>query len=230
MLRRAAAAMMLAMAGSAFSGGMAVAAPALAQPTVAQANDALPGLEQGNHSFARFVRYGHDSAVAASSGALVASAMLSDPVALDGRRYACRPGEKLVALIDLDPRGSLFAPPADPALDPGIAPGLAKLREAGVVVAWLSDLPLDRAGSLRSVLEASGLDPRGQDIISLQTDPDNTKQLRKTTLGAAACIIAIAGDERADFDERYRYLRDPRAGAKLDLLIDNGWFLIEPIF
>ncbi|NJK31325.1 MAG: hypothetical protein HC927_02305 [Deltaproteobacteria bacterium] len=49
-------------------------------------------------------------------------------------------------------------------------------------------------------------------------------------LAATACIIAIAGDERADFDERYRYLRNPRAGAQLDLLIDDGWFLIEPIF
>ena len=56
-------------------------------------------------SFARFVRYGQASALGVRNGANFPSAMLSDPVALDGKRRRCTPGEQLIAVIDLDPAG-----------------------------------------------------------------------------------------------------------------------------
>lgn len=186
----------------------------------------IPGDQLG---FARFVRYGQASANGAKSGADLLSAMLSDPVALDGQRRRCAVGEQPVALIDLDPKGGVFAPPANPAKQTGLALGLAILREAGVEIAWLSDLPVNQSGALRTALEQSGLDPRGQDIISLSRGGDDSKQKRRENLAGITCIVAIAGDERADFDERYRYLRSPEAGAGLEPLIGDGWFLIEPL-
>ena len=156
--------------------------------------------------------------------------MLADPVALDGKRRRCEAGEQPVALIDLDPKGSTFVPPANPAQQSGLQLGLAVLREAGVVIAWLSDLSVNQSGALRTALEQSGLDPRGEDIISLRRDGEDSKQQRMKNLAGIACIIAIAGDERPDFDERFKYLRNPEAGAGLEPVIGNGWFLIEPVF
>ena len=186
----------------------------------------LPASQAG---FARFVRYGQASAVGGRDGADLTSAILSDPVALDGKRRRCVAGEQPIAVIDLDPAGGVFAPPTNPAKQTGIALGLAVLREAGVEIAWLSDLTVNQSGAVRTALEQSGLDPRGQDIISLRRDEADTKQQRRESLAGIACIIAIAGDERPDFDLRYKYLRSPEAGAGLEPIIGNGWFLIEPL-
>lgn len=180
-------------------------------------------------SFARFVRYGQASALGAQSGADLTSAMLSDPIAIDGKRRRCSAGEQQVVVIDLDPQGGVFVPPANPAEQPGLALGLAVLREAGVEIAWLSEMTTDKSGALRTALERSGLDPRGEDIISLGRDSTDSKQKRKDNLAGITCIIAIAGDERADFDERFKYLRSPEAGAELEPLIGDGWFLIAPL-
>jgi len=180
--------------------------------------------------FAQMVRYGRSLALARSAQAGSLSAILSDPVALDGQRARCEVGEQHVVLIDLDPAGGVFAPPAAPGRLQGLALGLAVLREARVVIAWISDLSVDESGNLRSALETSGLDPRGEDIISLRRDGDDRKQARRENLAKTACITAIGGDERADFDERFRYLKNPAAGAELEKVIGDGWFLIDPLF
>ena len=75
-----------------------------------------------------------------------------------------------------------------------------------------------------------GLDPRGQDIISLRPESQARRQEHRENLAKIACITAIGGDERADFDERFRYLKNPAAGADLDKVIGDGWFLIDPVF
>ena len=186
-------------------------------------------LAPGQANFARFVRYGQAAARQATQGAELPSAMLSDPIELDGKRRRCSAGEQLVAVIDLDPAGGVFAPPASPARQPGLALGLAVLREAGVEIAWLSDLSTNQSGALRTALEQSGLDPRGQDIISLRRDGSDAKDQRRANLAGIACIIAIAGDERPDFDTRFKYLKSPEAGAGIEALIGDGWFLIEPL-
>lgn len=203
-------------------------APAALGPLAAYPDPAQP-LAPGQANFARFVRYAQASARQASQGAELPSAMLSDPIELDGKRRRCSAGEQLVAVIDLDPAGGTFAPPATPAKQPGLALGLAVLREAGVEIAWLSDLSTNQSGTLRTALEQSGLDPRGQDIISLRRDGSDAKDQRRANLAGIACIIAIAGDERPDFDTRFKYLKSPEAGAGIEALIGDGWFLIEPL-
>ncbi len=205
------------------------AAPIAVPPPVTSYPDPDRPLTPGQSTFARFVRYIDASARGVRGGADLNSAMLSDPIALDGKRRRCAVGEQLVALIDLDPTGGLFAPPATPEKQPGLALGLAMLRTAGVEIAWMSDLPVSQSGALRTALEGSGLDPRGQDIISLRRDEADTKQQRRDNLAGITCIVAIAGDERPDFDERFKYLRNPEAGAGIEPLIGDGWFLIEPL-
>jgi hypothetical protein len=203
-------------------------APAPAGPLTAYPDPERP-LAPGQVNFARFVRYGQAAARQAAQGVELPSAMLSDPIALDGKRRRCEAGEQLVAVIDLDPVGGTFAPPLKPTQEPGLALGLAVLREAGVEIAWLSDISTNQSGALRTALEQSGLDPRGQDIISLRRDNGDTKDQRRASLAAITCIIAIAGDERPDFDTRFRYLRNVEAGAGIEPLIGDGWFLIEPL-
>lgn len=205
------------------------AAPAAAAAAPVAYPDPNRPLTPEQASFARFVRYGQASALGAKAGVGLPSAVLSDPVALDGKRRSCVVGEQLVVLIDLDPAGSVFTPPANPEPQPGLALGLSILREAGLEIAWLSDLPVSQSGALRSALEQAGFDPRGQDIISLRRDDAETKQQRRDSLAGISCIVAIAGDERPDFDERFKYLRNPEAGAGIEPLIGDGWFLIEPL-
>lgn len=202
---------------------VAGAAPAAAYPDPA---NPLPA-DQAN--FARFVRYTQVSARQAAGGAELPSAVLADPVAIDGKRRRCAAGEQLVAVIDLDPAGGVFVLPANPSRLTGLALGLALLRQEGVSIAWLSDLSTTQSGALRTALEQSGLDPRGQDIISLRRDEEDTRDQRRASLAAITCIIAIAGDERPDFDARFRYLRNPEAGAELEPLIGDGWFLVPPL-
>lgn len=203
--------------------------PAAALAPLAAYPDPARPLAPGQANFARFVRYAQASARQAAGGADLPSAILSDPVALDGKRRRCSVGEQLVAVIDLDPAGGIFAPPAAPAPLPGLALGLAVLREAGVEIAWLSDLSTDQSGAVRTALEQSGLDPRGQDIISLRRDEGDAKDQRRANLAGIACIVAIAGDERPDFDTRFKYLKNPEAGAEIEALVGDGWFLIEPL-
>ena len=175
------------------------------------------------------MRYTQEAARQAAGGAELPSAVLADPIAVDGKRRTCAVGEQLVVAIDLDPAGGVFAPPAVPPRLPGLAIGLALLRQEGVEIAWLSDLTTTQSGAVRTALEQSGLDPRGQDIISLRRDEADLKDQRRASLAAITCIIAMAGDERADFDARVRYLRNPEAGAELEPLIGNGWFLTPPL-
>jgi hypothetical protein len=206
----------------------AIVPPPASVPLAAYPDPSNP-LPTDQLGFARFVRYAQASALGSRSGADLASAMLSDPVAIDGKRRRCSAGEQQVVVIDLDPRGAVFAPQASTAKLPGLALGLAVLRDAGLEIAWLSDMSTDQSGSLRSILEQSGLDPRGEDIISLRRDAGDTKQKRKDNLAGITCIVAIAGDERADFDERFKYLRSIEAGAELEPLIGDGWFLTAPL-
>lgn len=207
----------------------AVAPPAAAGAPLATYPDPARPLAPGQANFARFVRYAQASARQAAGGADLPSAILSDPVALDGKRRRCSVGEQLVAVIDLDPAGGVFAPPSAPAPLPGLALGLAVMRDAGVEIAWLSDLSTNQSGVLRTALEQSGLDPRGQDIISLRRDESDAKDQRRANLAGIACIVAIAGDERPDFDTRFKYLKNPEAGAEIEALVGDGWFLIEPL-
>jgi hypothetical protein len=204
----------------------APAAVPAAPPPAAAENTPAPDATRTT-GFARLVRYARAVSLSRGPDTGMLSAMLSDPYAVDGQRRRCGPGVQPVVLIDLDPAGGVFAVPATPARRQSTILGFAVLREARVVIAWISDLPVEQSGALRDALAQSGLDPRGEDIISLRRDED--KQARRESLAATSCIIAIGGDERPDFDDRFRYLKTPEAGAMLEPIIGDGWFFTDPL-
>lgn len=131
-------------------------------------------------------------------------------------------------VIDLDRANTAFAPDAGAQPPPGLAAGLARLREGGIVVLWLSRLPAGRVGEMAGALRASGLDPAGKDQFLLIRGNEDRKQVLREQANADVCIVAIAGDQRSDFDELYTYLRDPDGAAGLEEMIGNGWFLVPP--
>lgn len=181
--------------------------------------------------FASFAVQAAASAKVATTEAPVLSALLADPVALDGERAPCEPDAQPAVVIDLDPADASFAPSATPAKPmPEHAAALAEMRAAGIAVAWISQSPVTQTGVIRTALEQAGLDPRGQDVLMLASNDDDRKQVLREALAANSCILAIAGDERFDFDERFRYLRNPAAGAGLEMLIGNTWFIVRNIF
>ena len=131
-------------------------------------------------------------------------------------------------LIDLDPDTRPFIPAAAHAPPAALVEGLAKLREAGVAVVWISALPASYVAGVAEVLQASALDPAGKDPLLLARSRDDRKQTLREEANRDVCVIAVAGDRKADFDELFDYLRDPASAAGLDSLLGAGWFIVPP--
>jgi hypothetical protein len=153
------------------------------------------------------------------------SAILADSGMLDATTAECSIHPAAV-LIDLDPAGTLLDSGADLRADPALADRLAALRSEDITIGWISGNTADRAGEIRRALVSTGLDPDGHDPLILLRYPDDRKQTRRADFAKEYCVVAIAGDERADFDELYKYLKDPSAALSLEPLLGKGWFLI----
>ncbi|WP_435418892.1 hypothetical protein WAB17_04880 [Parerythrobacter aurantius] len=151
------------------------------------------------------------------------SALLAAPGSLVPRTAPCRFAASAV-LIDLDPQQGDFDP-ALPVSRPGLADALARLRSAGVDIVWSTALTADRAGDVRRWLRENGLDPAGGDRLLLMRYAEDRKQTRRAEASGEHCLVAMLGDERADFDELFDYLRNPDAALPLDALLGRGWFL-----
>lgn len=153
------------------------------------------------------------------------SALLTEPGALQPETTECGMSPPAV-VIDLDPEGGVLDT-MQPALpNPELAEVLAQLRMQDISIYWISGNIAAEAGSIRRRLTESGLDPAGRDELVLMRYDDDRKQIRRRSIGATHCVVAIAGDARRDFDELYAYLRDPADAAALEPLIGKGWFLI----
>ena len=153
------------------------------------------------------------------------SAVLAHPLDLRPETKECSIHPAAV-LVDVDPAGGTLDPSVAVRADPQLAARLASLRTDGVAIGWISASSADRAGDLRRALVASGLDPEGHDQLVLLRYPDERKQTRREDFAKEFCLVAIAGDERSDFDELFQYIKNPFLAAPLDALLGNGWFLI----
>ena len=60
-----------------------------------------------------------------------------------------------------------------------------------------------------------------QEVLSIQ----DRKQTRRRAFAEEHCVVAILGDEKADFDELYQYLRSPDDAVTLERLVGDRWFL-----
>jgi hypothetical protein len=176
----------------------------------------------------KFFAYAVAQRSAADSAKPLQSAVLVDNPTLDApHRRPCSKSYPAV-VIDLDGLSAPFAPERLTA-PAGVADGLARLRDQGIVVLWISQLPATRAADVAHALQAAGLDPKRQDQLLLIRHPDDRKQLLRESASDDVCIVAIAGDKRDDFDELFDYLRNPEAAAGLSTMMGEGWFLVPPI-
>lgn len=153
------------------------------------------------------------------------SALLVSAGSLEANRTPCRFTGNAV-MIDLDPADGVL----DPALTaprPDLSTQLLRLRTKDVAIFWSSALTADRAGDVRTWLRETGLDPDAEDEILLLRYPDDRKQTRREEAAKARCLIAMLGDERADFDELFDYLKNPDAAIGLNPMFGKGWFLAQ---
>ncbi|WP_291134269.1 hypothetical protein [Erythrobacter sp.] len=178
--------------------------------------------------FANFLAFAEAAASMAASDGSRDSALLAEPASLSAELKPCAAQTPSV-LIDLDPAGGMLPAELDVSADPDLSVGLSRLRRAGVEIAWISGQSAAHAGALREALAEAGLDPDGDDTLLLMRYPGDRKQTRREDLAARTCLVAIAGDEREDFDELYAYLVNPEAALGLELLIGDGWFLVPSL-
>ena len=153
------------------------------------------------------------------------SVLLEDPTSLSPQRAQCDADIPAV-LVDLDPADGLMPLAAGKTPDPQLVRALGDLRRAGIAIAWMTDREPTDAARIRELLAATRLDPTGRDPLFVQRYPGETKQARRRALLETHCLLAMAGDERADFDDVFTYLLDPTAAQPLEALIGSGWFLI----
>ncbi|WP_271439542.1 hypothetical protein [Pontixanthobacter luteolus] len=152
------------------------------------------------------------------------SALLASPGNLSPRRTDCSIRPPAV-LLDLDPSGGTFSLSEAQRPNDALAQILLSLRMQQIDVFWISQRSAINAAAIRKALSESGLDPQGRDSLLLMRRKDDRKQTRRREVGETHCLLAIAGDDRSDFDELYSYLKDKSAAQPLEQLIGVGWFL-----
>ena len=153
------------------------------------------------------------------------SALLADPTSLQPTRAQCE-AEVPAILIDLDPAEGIVPLDATSFPDPSLVALLDTLRSQGVAIAWITDREPQDAGAIRQRLFETRLDPTARDPLFVQRFPGELKQERRRALLETHCLIAIAGDDRRDFDDLYLYLIDQSSAGGLEPMIGDGWFLI----
>lgn len=212
----------------------AEAQPAVAPQIVPVADDAplsTPAAEvdalDGYGAMADFVLA---QAGAAKSGKARRSALL-DQRSLSGlpRMMSCG-NQRGALVIDLDPGDKPFDLNDPPSPAPGLAERLRAIRGTGTAVVWIASLPESRSKELATVLQATGLDPLGIDPFLLMRPRETRKQQVLNRAAEDWCVLAIAGDRKADFDEVFDYLRNPDGPVALALEqhLGTGWFVVPP--
>ncbi len=175
------------------------------------------------NAYVPFVRYALDQAAKRGRGEVVNSAVLVEQVSLLHPETIACGTLPMAVLIDID-----IAPgtPNEIEIEPqnGFGPLLQILRESGIRVMWSGDMTASAAAPILDTLR-KGDDPalRDEDVILLR-DKNARKQEQKWQLARSNCMIAIAGDRKADFDELYSYLRDPDYAIRLEAYMGRGWF------
>ncbi len=186
-----------------------------------------PRASYGNPALTAFRSYALAQAGLGPGASQRTSAILPAASELRTVRTGCGALPSAV-FVDLDPGRGTFDPLAPGEPDPALAPALTELRARGVTVVWFSRLGANFADAARAALAAAQLDPAGGDELVLLSDLGERKQSLRGAVAKRLCPIAMLGDERADFDELYLYLRKPDAAVGLELMIGKGWFLASP--
>ena len=223
----------------------ASAAPALAEPAVALPEPAAgktPRLIRGAAElpapaaatedgpagpFAAFARHAIGRAPPPPPGETRLSVLIEPASLLSLPRQQTCAQQPPAVVLDLDPGSATFDTSDPPLPAAGLAESLANLRLAGLAVLWLSRLPETEAGRLATILRATALDPDGADRLVLVRPGAERKSARLRQEARDWCILAIAGDNRGDFEEAFDYLRDKHGvvAQALESHVGAGWFL-----
>jgi len=181
--------------------------------------------------YAAFTNYALGKAGQFEAGGAVDSVVLEPRFDIDKPKMISCKGKPLAVLIDLDDKDldMRWASADTLYLQPGLVETVRELRAAEISIIWLSDVPTMASATVAAALDAAGLSaPEGDDFLFLDRGPEDRKQMRRWEAAQSYCIIAAAGDERADFDELYTYLLDPDAALALRTKFDQGWFITPP--
>lgn len=183
-----------------------------------------------NDPWQRFVAYTLTQTQPTSPGepARQAALLIANPPLDVAKRRDCTAPVPAV-IIDLDSGQSPFDPSQLSTAPAALVEGLSRLRQAGIVVLWISQLPATQASGVAQALRTSGLDPQRQDQLLLLRSSRDRKQLLREDANDDVCVVAIAGDKPGDFDELFDYLRNPDAAFGLQTMIGAGWFLTPPL-
>lgn len=139
-------------------------------------------------------------------------------------------GKPLAVLIDLDGPAAAGLLKAETLYrQNGLVEALNNLHSAEISVIWLSDQPVAASARISAILNEAGFShSESDDFLFLDRGGEDRKQVRRWDAARNYCIVAIAGDNRADFDELYDYLLEPDGAITLNHMFDNGWFLTPP--
>lgn len=184
----------------------------------------------GNSAYAAFTRYALANALPMAPGEARRSALLDQDSLTTEPALADCADQPLAVMVDLDPGAEPFDLGNPPLPAAGLAENLSALRRAGINVLWSASLPASSADQLYNVLVATGLAPDRSDHLLLLRGNGERKQSRRFDAAEDWCVLAIAGDRKADFDEAFDYLRDPESpvARTLDSYLGAGWFLAPP--
>lgn len=168
------------------------------------------------------------------AGEGISSVVLTQRGLLDSENRISCESKPLAVLIDLDDEtGANWLEEDALYRQNGLIAELRRLRASNISVIWMSDQPARNADRIAALLNDAGLAESAEhDFLFLDRgEKDGEKDRKQARRWAAAhnyCIVAMAGDQRSDFDELYDYLRDPDGAVMLENMFGNGWFLTPP--
>jgi hypothetical protein len=174
------------------------------------------------HPYLAFTLYALNQAEKRVMGMPVRSAVLVRNISLaDPKTIDCT-AKPMAVIIDLDESNGIENTISKAG---ELAILLETLREADIHIAWLSADTAAVAQDRMTALQ-SGDTPalKKSDLVLTAQKRGLRKQEQRWGLAKTHCVLAIAGDRKADFDELYDYLRKPDLAIRLDAFIDRGWF------
>jgi len=190
----------------------------------------FPSVVPDDSPYANFAAHAVKQSARLAEGEAVQSVVLIPRVDIfEPETMACE-GRPLAVVIDLDGKDGRDWIEAETLYrQNGLIEALLSLRAAEISVIWLSDQPVAASRRVAAILEEAGFaQSESDDFLFLDRGGDDRKQVRLWDAARSYCIVAMAGDDRKDFDELYAYLRDPDAAVMLEPMFDNGWFMTPP--